>query len=101
MNLQIKEWIVDFMNLFLGIEDETEQYWHYQLVPVASAYFQVKPEVFFNWEKNMKALFFAFCFHFGVNIQQPEEFFQDFGNFKNPFDSLSRDKYQRLQIVGK
>lgn len=124
----IKMAIVDYINLVFGTGEETQEFWASVLLPYTSSYYNYPLDDLQKSAKYFNALFFAFCWHFGIKVikttpvnqvgkreeqqylnrreyqnqnnQKDDDFFKEFGKSEQPFGNPEKS-FNRLEIVGK
>jgi hypothetical protein len=76
MNDKTEEWYRDFLNLWMGNDDETKEFYHEVVYPRVRAYYNYPLDKLMEYEVNRIALYYGLIYHWGIRILNEDEIFE-------------------------
>ena len=72
MEERVNEWIIDFLNLVFGVDEETRQFWKEVLLPEVHVYYSYRLQDLYDYERNLNALYFALIEQLNLKVSEKE-----------------------------
>lgn len=90
--------VYDFINMVFGQDPDTDEFWEKILFPRTALAFSYPVEKMSKAKINLNALFFAFCYHFGLELDLQSTF--ELGTTEKPFKDQIKDLKAKSKVYG-
>eukprot|EP01022_Parablepharisma_sp_SALTPOND_P010992 TRINITY_DN1454_c0_g2_i1.p1 TRINITY_DN1454_c0_g2~~TRINITY_DN1454_c0_g2_i1.p1 ORF type:complete len:1135 (-),score=143.33 TRINITY_DN1454_c0_g2_i1:10055-13459(-) len=102
MHGYLLECVYDFLNMTFGKDHDTDEFWDRIVFPAAAEAFSYSLSHFQRSKVNLNAVFFAFVYHFGIELEHEAKF--ELGKTEKPFakqvkDVLGKSKVYSLRNI--